>query len=44
MSVELENMEFLRKQHECKIFTRKLTWLERSSRQEIIYVGMKIDH
>jgi len=25
-------------------FRRKLTWLERSSSQELIYVGMRMDH
>ena len=40
MSVEFENMELLRKQHEC----RKLTWLQRSSSQELIYVGMRMDY
>lgn len=39
MSMECENMELLRKQHEC----RKLTWLERSSSQEL-YVRMGMNH
>jgi hypothetical protein len=31
MNVELENMELLRKQNECRKFSRKLAWLESNS-------------
>ena len=43
MKVELYNIEFLGKKHECRNFTRKLTWQESNSSSELIYVGIKTD-
>jgi len=43
MKVELENMELLRKQHECRKFYKAID-IARKLSQGFLCVGMRMDH
>jgi hypothetical protein len=44
MKVEIENMDLLRKQYECRKFYKAINMPKSDSSQEFIYVGMRMDH